>query len=352
MDEATVLTRLARQYSPSGQERGAVGEFVRLARELGYRARRDRTGNGVAERGVGRPLVLFLGHIDTVPGNRPVVRRQGKIHGRGVVDAKGALAAALLGGAEFAGPGTFRIVAAVREETDSLGARGLVRSPPPDALIAGEPSGWDGVTVGYKGDLRFVATFRARREHWSSPHPTSGDAAVAWAQQLPTLAARHAGPSPFRSLSAKVVGLESSPTDDPETSRVTVDVRLPPGVASADVLATLRRLEPSASIRPVARIEATETARTDPAAVALCAAIREEGGRPTLWRRAGTSDLNIVARAWGIGGVAYGPGDSRLDHTSRESLSVAELGRAARVLRRTLARLAAGSTPRPSGAAP
>ncbi len=348
MDDGDVLSRLLSRYSPSGSERLAVDEFVRVARELGYRARRDRTGNGVAERGAGRPLVLFLGHIDTVPGDRPVVRRGGKLHGRGAVDAKGALAAALLGGAAFLGPGTFRVVAAIREETDSLGVRGVVRSAPPDALIAGEPSGWDGVTVGYKGDLRLEATFRAPRSHWSSPYATSSDAAVAWAHQLGEFAARHTGPSPFRSLTAKVVGLDSAPTADPESARVTVDVRLPPGLSTAELLAALPAGPPKPTVRILVRIEPTEMPRSEPVAAALCAAIREEGGRPTLWRRSGTSDLNVAARAWRIGGAAYGPGDSRLDHTTREVLSVEELGRAARVLRRAVDRLARPPTPRPS----
>ncbi|MGI0129220.1 MAG: M20/M25/M40 family metallo-hydrolase, partial [Thermoplasmata archaeon] len=61
--------------------------------------------------------------MDTVEGRRPARRRGGKVHGRGAVDAKGALAAALCAGERFSGPGELTIVAAVGEETDGRGAR-------------------------------------------------------------------------------------------------------------------------------------------------------------------------------------------------------------------------------------
>lgn len=340
MDDAGVLGRLLARYSPSGQEQAAVAEFVRLAHELGYGARTDRAGNGIAEAGRGRPLVLFLGHIDTVEGDRPVERRRGRVHGRGAVDAKGALAAALLAGRGFAGPGTYRVVAAVGEETDSRGARAIARGTRPDAVIAGEPSGWDGVTIGYKGDLRLEATFRRPRSHWSSPFPTAADTAVAWAERLRAEARSSSAESPFRSLTVKVVGFACDPGADPELARVTVDLRIPPGLSTADVLARLPEAPLRLRHRVLVRVEPVEVARTDPVVVALCAAIRDAGGTPTLWRRAGTSDLNVVGPAWGLGGAAYGPGDARLDHTDREALSVTELRRSATVLRGALDRLA------------
>jgi [amino group carrier protein]-lysine/ornithine hydrolase len=339
VDSAAVLERLVARYSPSGQEAGAVAEFLRLARELGYRARADRAGNGIAEVGRGRPTTLFLGHIDTVEGRTPVARRRGRVHGRGSVDAKGALAAALLAGRGFAGPGTFRVAAAVGEETDSRGARHLARGPRPDAVIAGEPSGWDGVTIGYKGDLRLEATFEHARSHWSSPFPTATEAAIDWLGRLRVLAESRRGESPFRSLGAKAVGFASDPAADPEVARITVDLRLPPGLSTAELLELLPKEPTRPRLRVLVRVEPTEVPRTDPVVVALGTAIRAEGGRPTLWRRTGTSDLNVVARTWGLGGAAYGPGDSRLDHTARESLSIAELERASAVVRGALAQL-------------
>ena len=339
MDELAPLERLVRRYSPSGREETAVREFVRLAREFGYSARVDAVGNGIASRGTARPLLLFLGHIDTVEGRLPVVRRRGRLYGRGTVDAKGALAAALWAGRSWSGPGAFRVVAAVGEEADSRGARHLLRCARPDAVIAGEPSGWNGVTVGYKGDLQIVATFRGRRTHFSSPAPTTMDTALEWVSSVKELVRAGGGDSPFRSLSMKVVDLESSRSGDAEIARVTLDLRIPPGRSVADVLRTLPGRPEHPSIETRIRVDPVEVDRTNPVVTSLVEGIRAAGGRPTLWRKAGTSDLNLAVGAWGIPGAAYGPGDAHLDHTSRESVSIAELGRSVRVLTVALDRL-------------
>ena len=347
MDEARVLERLVRRYSPSGQEASAVREFVRVARELGYSARTDAVGNGIARRGRGRPRIVFLGHIDTVEGRLPVRRRAGRLFGRGTVDAKGPLSAALLAGRDLSGPGEYLVVAAVGEEADSRGARHLLGRLRPDAVIAGEPSGWDGVTIGYKGELQVELTFRGRRTHYSSPFPTATDRALAWVGAVRAFVADRTNDSPFRSLTAKVVGVESRRRGDEETARVTVDFRLPPTISTRELLRSLPRA-PSAS-RPAVkiRVEPIEVDRSNPVVASLVEGVRAAGGRPTLWRKAGTSDLNLVVPVWRVPGAAYGPGEARLDHTDRESVSLAELTRSVTVLRVALARLNAGGlTPR------
>jgi [amino group carrier protein]-lysine/ornithine hydrolase len=343
LDESAVLGRLVARYSPSRAEAPAVAEFISLGRALGYRTRVDGAGNGIAVRGRGHPEVLFLGHIDTVEGERPVRRAGGWVHGRGVVDAKGALAAALLAGQGFAGPGTFRVVAAVGEETDSRGARHLVRGHRPDAVIVGEPSGWQGVTIGYKGELRLEASFAGRRTHYASPFPTATDRAVDWVDRVRSVAASRTGESPFRSLSVKAIGIESPPGTDPEQARVTLDVRIPPGLTSREVEALLPSDAGRPSIRVLARFEPVEVPRSDPVVRALAAGVRAHGGVPTLWRKSGTSDLNLAIPAWTVPGAAYGPGDARLDHTDRERLSLAELRRSVDVLRTALRELVAPS---------
>ncbi len=339
MDEADVLLRLLRTYSPSGSEDLAVREFVRLARELNYTARVDGAGNGIARRGRGQPRVAFLGHIDTVPGRRPVRQSRGRIYGRGAVDAKGPLATALLAGSRFAGPGTLEVIAAVGEETDSRGARHLARGKRYAAVIAGEPSRWDGITVGYKGDVRVRAYFTGRRTHYSSPRPTVADSAVRWIEQVRAVASPAPGSSPFRSLTLKVVGIQTG-GDDAEWASVTIDLRVPPGRTTSEVLWALPREPGRPTLKTLVRIEPIEVDRTNPVVRALEAAIRAERGRPTLWRKSGTSDLNLVAPAWGISGAAYGPGDPHLDHTAREAVSERELRRSVRILEVTFRTLA------------
>lgn len=351
VDESEVLERLVRCYSPSGKEGAAVGEFVRVARGLGYTARTDSVGNGIARRGRGRPRVLFLGHIDTVEGRLPVRRRGGRLFGRGTVDAKGPLAAALLAGRDFSGPGEYSVVAAVGEETDSRGARHLLGRPRPDAVIAGEPSGWDGVTIGYKGELQLELTFRGRRSHFSSPYPTTADRVLDWVGAVRAFVAGRASDSPFRSLTTKVVEVDSVRRGDDETARVTVDFRLPPTLSTSELLRTIPKAPGSERPTVKIQVEPIEVDRSNPVVTALLEGIRAAGGRPTIWRKTGTSDLNLVAPVWRVPGAAYGPGEARLDHTDRESVSLRELARSVTVLRVALGRLSAGElTPRRSAA--
>ena len=351
MDEVGVLVRLARRYSPSGREGSAVREFVTLARELGYRARVDRAGNGVAERGGGRPLVVFLGHIDTVEGDRPVQLARGHVEGRGVVDAKGPLACALQAGSSADGPGTLRVVAAVGEETDSRGARALARGGRPDAVVVGEPSGWAGVTLAYKGDLRFDVEFEAARSHFSSPRPTAVDTGLAWLTSLRAAWPAGSADRPYRSVTWKVVAAHADEEADPQRARFRVDARVPPGTSTADLLARVPSEPVPTRVELRVRAEPYEVDRTDPVVRALVAAIRAEGGAPTLLRKGGTSDLNVVGPVWRVPIAAYGPGDARLDHTDREAVSVEELRRGTAVLARAFRTLRA-ATPRRPGAAP
>ena len=49
--------------------------------------------------------------------------------------------------------------------------------------------------------------------------------------------------------------------------------------------------------------------------------------------------MNILAPAWGCPAVAYGPGDSHLDHTPDEAIELVELERGVRVLAAVLEQL-------------
>ena len=73
MSEFDTLIGLVSQYSPSGQERGAVEWLVARMKSLGYDdAFIDEAGNAVGVMGKGPKQVVLLGHIDTVPGEIPV----------------------------------------------------------------------------------------------------------------------------------------------------------------------------------------------------------------------------------------------------------------------------------------
>ena len=135
-DEFLTLTGLVSQYSPSGQERGAVEWLVARMRVLEFdQAFIDEAGNAVGIMGNGPRQVVLLGHIDTVPGeirvrvapspltHLPSGEGDVLLYGRGSVDAKGSLACftdavARLG--ELEGR-QLVVIGAVEEERDSGG---------------------------------------------------------------------------------------------------------------------------------------------------------------------------------------------------------------------------------------
>lgn len=330
--------------SPSRQER-AVAEFLTAQmREFGWESRIDDAGNAVGERrgpagdGPGRTLVM-LGHMDTAPGQVPVRTEGDLFFGRGAVDAKGPLCAFIAGGARAELPAGSRlvVVGAVEEEAaTSKGARFAATRYTPDACLIGEPSGWDAVTLGYKG--RLLCDYSAEQDsgHSAGPEAPVAHRAVDWINAVRTYGDRF-NEGRTRLFDQLMVGVRDMRTSsDGLTDRVEVSMgfRLPPGFDAAAFEGFVRDAAPGASVRFRGHEVAWEDSRSSAAARALVRAIREEGGSPSYKLKTGTADLNVVGPVWKCPIVAYGPGDSRLDHTPHEHISLAEYLRSVRVVAR------------------
>jgi LysW-gamma-L-lysine carboxypeptidase len=65
---------------------------------------------------------------------------------------------------------------------------------------------------------------------------------------------------------------------------------------------------------------------------AFLRSIRGKEGKPTFKVKLGTSDMNTVGPVWDCPIVAYGPGDSSLDHTPQEHIEIEEFNRAIDVM--------------------
>ena len=163
MNDFDTLIGLVSQYSPSGQERGAVDWLAARMMSLGFTdSFIDGAGNAVGVMGSGPKQVVLLGHIDTVPGKIKVEEVDDLLYGRGSVDAKGPLACfvdavARVGIKE---DWQFVVIGAVEEERDSDGARFIVDKYKPDFAIIGEPNQWNRVALGYKGGAWAHVTVR------------------------------------------------------------------------------------------------------------------------------------------------------------------------------------------------
>ena len=180
VDDHELVRGLVEIPSLSRREGDAVEWLVARMAERGFRASVDDAGNAIGEIGAGTRHVVLLGHIDTVPGEIPVRIEDGLLVGRGAVDAKGPLAA-FVAAATAPPPGLrITVVGAVEEESStSAGARHRATLPAPDWCVIGEPSGWDGVTIGYKGRLVLRLTLERTARHGAAPGATVSEEALA-----------------------------------------------------------------------------------------------------------------------------------------------------------------------------
>ncbi len=331
--------------SLSGQEQAVAAYLVDAMRRRGYdRAWIDEAGNAVGELGApdAQHTIVLLGHMDTVPGHIPVRIEDGKLYGRGSVDAKGPLCAFIEAAARVRPSTDWRIVVvgAVEEEAaTSKGARHIIGRYQPDFCVIGEPSAWDRITLGYKG--RLLADFTARQPmgHTAGPVGSICEAAVAWWLGVQAYAERfnEGRQSAFDRLLPSLRRICSSSDGLYDQVEATVGLRLPldierealeqairaalPEVPSLEIRLTFRGYEP-----------AYRAPKNTPLVRAFLAAIRAHGGRPGFKIKTGTSDMNVVGPVWRCPIVAYGPGDSRLDHTPEEHIELEEYLRAIDVL--------------------
>lgn len=239
--------------------------------------------------------LLFLGHIDTVPGEIPVRLEDGILHGRGSVDAKGPLCAAACAMAARKGISEdICLVAVLDEEGDSGCARDLIENRDPTPAVILEPSDTRGITIQYNGRMLMDLEFASMVSHAGSGIPYATEKAVKYHSEM--------------GEGARILSMAG----DRERAGMTVDWRfdeIPEVVPPDDGSIEVREMIP-----PYRADKGSWLVRT------FLRSIRGAGIRPVFKRKTGTCDMNILGKSWDVPLVAYGPGDSRLDHTPDERI--------------------------------
>jgi predicted acetylornithine/succinylornithine family transaminase/N-acetyl-ornithine/N-acetyl-lysine deacetylase len=357
--EVSLLQNMLTIPSYSGEESVLAHYLVEQVQQLGLHSYVDDVGNLIAsthsrETNMGAQPIILLGHMDTVRGYIPVRIQDGVLHGRGAVDAKGPLAAFLCAAgrvARFAHADCFQhpivVIGAVEEESaSSRGARAVVERYKPFACIIGEPSGSRAVTIGYKGRLLVEYCVTRPVHHSAGLQQNSSEVAVAFWHRVRDHATswneQYAANSTFAALMPSLRSISSDQDGLEEQTQLHIGYRLPPGYDIAGLRARLEQwaYEDEARISFSGEEVAFQTTRTTPLSRAFISAIRATGGQPAFKHKTGTSDMNVVGPAWGQNIVAYGPGDSRLDHTPQEHIYVDEYIHAIDVLELVLKELA------------
>jgi LysW-gamma-L-lysine carboxypeptidase len=269
------------------------------------------------------------------------------------VDAKGALAA-FTDAVAATGPRSgwqLVVIGAVGEEGDSPGARYVAPRYRPAYAIVGEPSSWQRLTLGYKGSAWAELTVRRSLAHTASRNESACEAAVgAWEALVQWAAAFNAGRErAFDQVLLTLRGMDSGGDGFEEWARLRLGTRLPLDLPPEKWYPQLGRIPgiadtPGLTLEPTGfPLPAFQGGKNTSLVRAFLAGIRAAGGQPGFNLKTGTSDMNLVAPLWGCPALAYGPGDSALDHTPEEHLPLDEYRRAVNVLQAVLERLCAES---------
>lgn len=343
--DIALVTGLVEIPSLSRSEQAAVQWLVARMSERGFRVSIDQAGNAVGEIGDGPRHVVLLGHIDTVPGDITVRIEGDELVGRGAVDAKGPLAAFVAAATQPVAGLRVTVVGAVEEESPtSAGARYRATLPAPDWCVVGEPSGWDGVTIAYKGRLVLELQLERSARHGAAPGATIGEEAIGlWTRVSEANAHRFTAERAFDRVDCRLESLTAEGRDGMlERALMRIGYRLTPGVEWEELEREVRAIaarhdgEATVVVGRIAAESPVSTRRSTPLAQAFSRAIVGAGGRVNFKVKSGTSDMNVLAPSWTCPMVAYGPGDASYDHTPIERLSLDEYVRGITVLKSVL----------------
>lgn len=368
VDAVQLLSALVAIPSPSRNEGQAVSYLVDWMARHGFTSYVDDIGNAVGTRGKGEREILLLGHIDTVPGTIEVRVEGDRLFGRGTVDAKGPLAAFAAAAASVSLPTGYRVtvVGAVEEEiSTSRGARHCLatQTNPPEFCIIGEPSRWDRVALGYKGRLVLDAELYAPLAHSAGPSKLPPEHGVElWALIQTFCLDRNTSRNSarvFDEVSPTLQQIASRDQGTHGTVGLTVGFRLPPTedpvVLQTDLTHALTEyVSQIPDLQLTCQFKGAEpgfcVSKSTPLVRAFLKSVRDRGGAPRFVVKTGTSDMNVVGPHWTkTAMLAYGPGDSALDHTPNEHIDLAEYENAVAVLSQVLQQLA--GDPNGAGAA-
>ncbi len=369
-----LLAQLVSIPSPSLGEAEASTCLAGWMSRHGLAAHVDEVGNAVGVNGSGQKEILLLGHIDTFPGEVPVRREGDILYGRGAVDAKGPLCTFAAAAAQVDVPAGWRVtvVGAVEEEyATSRGARHILAQRlsgeqqgrdftptplppcPPAFCIIGEPSNWDRITLGYKGRLLLDVLLHVPFSHSAGEGRLPAEQAVDLWRQVEQFCAglnqERGAESAFARLEPSLRHIASRDEGAFGLVELNMGFRLPLGLSPAELESQLRQLLDALPPDTTAEVNfsggelAYKADKSNRLVRAFLAAVREAGGTPRFVVKTGTADMNVVGPHWpDTPIVAYGPGDSSLDHTPNEHINLKEYLRAIEVLRGVLERLVGG----------
>ena len=352
-----MLEKALRLYTPSLSERPMAEFLADKCDDLGFEdIQIDEVGNIIAKKGSGSPKIMLCGHMDVVPGKVKVRKEGDSLYGRGASDAKAPLMAMLFAAASIEkNQGTVTFVGAVDEEGNAVGIKNIVKKKMDiDYAVFGEPSGIKQVTIAYKGRLAIKLKISAAdSSHASAPWLSKNaiEESMIFVKKLKEkLEANQEDKTKGMLLTATMTEIKGGTSHNitPKECETLFDIRIPVDMNCKSIeqkIATLvkeisQEREVDAFYSILDETEPFEAPHNSSLVRAFTLGIMQvEKSRPTLIRKTGTGDMNVLGNQWKIPVVTYGPGDPHEAHTIDEKVSIEEYLKGIEVFKATLQHL-------------
>jgi succinyl-diaminopimelate desuccinylase len=328
-------------------ETGSEDEICAAIERRLDRLRRVRVGRSlVAGETTGKPVVLLVGHIDTVPsqGQGPAFVEGGRLHGLGATDMKGGVAVMIhLLEDPLVTEGPFDVIGVFYDaEEGPAAANGLetvLQTVPwlseAEFAIVLEPSDGE-IQVGCNGAINATVRFMGKSAH--SARPWWGENAITKAGEW--MAGMHARPPEVFVID----GLEYREVMSVTTARggvarniippsfdLNVNYRFNPGRTVDEAIRELMAACAAADAVEVVDAAPAGPVRADHPLVGRLMDV--SGGQ--LAAKQGWTDVARLG-VYGVPAVNYGPGEAIQAHQADESVRLSDLDEAFSALRRLL----------------
>ena len=352
-----MLEKALRLYTPSLSERPMAEFLADKCDDLGFEdIQIDEVGNIIAKKGSGSPKIMLCGHMDVVPGKVKVRKEGDSLYGRGASDAKAPLMAMLFAAASIEkNQGTVTFVGAVDEEGNAVGIKNIVKKKMDiDYAVFGEPSGVKQVTIAYKGRLAIKLKISAAdSSHASAPWLSKNaiEESIIFVKELKEkLESNQEDKTKGMLLTATMTEIKGGTSHNitPKECETLFDIRIPVDMNCKNIeqkIATLvkeisQKREVDAFYSILDETEPFEAPHNSSLVRAFTLGIMQvEKSRPTLIRKTGTGDMNVLGNQWEIPVVTYGPGDPHEAHTIDEKVSIEEYLKGIEIFKATLQHL-------------
>ncbi|AWR97374.1 N-acetyl-lysine deacetylase [Acidianus sulfidivorans JP7] len=314
------LLELTSIYTPSGEESKALPFFEKISKELNLELKVTKSNSFLL--GDRSARILLASHVDTVSPFVSPREENDTIYGRGVVDAKGPLISMLLSVWLAEEKGYKVLFAALSdEENKSAGARELLNSGMKfDNIIIGEPTSTKNIVVEYRGVLHLDIKCSYESQHSSSAQFNPIIDISKKINEISVLPTSYDKPS----IVPTIIKAGHAVNVTPSEVYLHYDIRYPYNYDVNTIISLFNEKFSGCQIAVTEKVPPVKVSANDPTVKSLYKGLLLQGIKPSLVKKAGTSDMNILKDiAKSI--ATYGPGDSKLEHTLGEKITLEEI---------------------------